>query len=290
MSNILRDKSRVLVTSASATVDKVQVVLSEATEVSTGAIDVVVCAVTLASVEQVVSMVVGVNHSSVQVELYIVTVPSMVVSGESDPRLEGARVTVAESVVVSVKVVVKIEPPLAVYTVTEPVSLEFAVGNGGSGTRVSDGVGVLIVTMPDGPLDIRKVVVPVVVRVVGTGKTTVDDVKGPVVLSVEATALVRAVPGDVGRALPVPSGNVVLARGNGTVDAETLSVGTLPGKPELGVYVLVLSEPFTAPVLEKPVGFTPVESGGVDIGPVPVLVIAVVPTEPVPNIEDKVEF
>ena len=235
-------------------------------------------------------MVVGVNHSSVQVELYIVTVPSMVVSGESDPRLEGARVTVAESVVVSVKVVVKIEPPLAVYTVTEPVSLEFAVGNGGSGTRVSDGVGVLIVTMPDGPLDIRKVVVPVVVRVVGTGKTTVDDVKGPVVLSVEATALVRAVPGDVGRALPVPSGNVVLARGNGTVDAETLSVGTLPGKPELGVYVLVLSEPFTAPVLEKPVGFTPVESGGVDIGPVPVLVIAVVPTEPVPNIEDKVEF
>lgn len=290
MSNILRDKSRVLVTSASATVDKVHVVLSEATEVSTGAIDVVVCAVTLASVEQVVSMVVGVNHSSVQVELYIVTVPSMVVSGESDPRLEGARVTVAESVVVSVKVVVKIEPPLAVYTVTEPVSLEFAVGNGGSGTRVSDGVGVLIVTMPDGPLDIRKVVVPVVVRVVGTGKTTVDDVKGPVVLSVEATALVRAVPGDVGRALPVPSGNVVLARGNGTVDAETLSVGTLPGKPELGVYVLVLSEPFTAPVLEKPVGFTPVESGGVDIGPVPVLVIAVVPTEPVPNIEDKVEF
>ena len=173
---------------------------------------------------------------------------------------------------------------LSVYAVAEPRSLEFPVGNGAGSTDVS------IVIIPEGPLDIRKVVVPVVVRVVGTGKTTVDDVKGPVVLSVEATALVRAVPGDVGRALPVPSGNVVLARGNGTVDAETLSVGTLPGKPELGVYVLVLSEPFTAPVLEKPVGFTPVESGGVDIGPVPVLVIAVVPTEPVPNIEDKVEF
>lgn len=162
---------------------------------------------------------------------------------------------------------------LSVYAVAEPRSLEFPVGNGAGSTDVS------IVIIPEGPLDIRKVVVPVVVSVVGTGKANVE-----VSFTVGANVLVAAVLAAADTAVPVPSVTVVLGKGNGTGDSVMLCVGAVPGKTELGEDVLAPKEVFPAPVLNTPVTFTPVERVTVDIGPGPVPVTPVAPTDPVPNI------
>lgn len=97
--NVLVNRARVLDTSVSVRVDSVQLVVVESAEASTDASDVVgvhVSATTPSIVEQVVSMGTGVNHSSVHVEVDVVSVPSMVVvSGDPESRLESADVLVA---------------------------------------------------------------------------------------------------------------------------------------------------------------------------------------------------
>ena len=101
-------------------------------------------------------------------------------------------------------------------------------------------VDVCIVTIPEGPLDIKNVVVPVVVSVVGMGKTAAE-----VVSTVGANVLIATVPVTVRSPLLVPNGAVVLGRGNGTGDSVTLCGGAV----------------FPAPVLEKPVASTESEPG-----------------------------
>lgn len=171
---------------------------------------------------------------------------------------------------------------VAAVAVGPPIVLEFAAGNGadgGSDERVNDDV--WIVMYPEGPLDRRKVVVPVVVRVVGN--MSVGDVIGPVssLLDVEDDALllllvidddwVSKVAEGIDDPLPVPGVKVTLGRGNGAVGIEPTDVELVPGNPELAR----VSEPVDAAVV------TLVAQGSVptleDIVPPPLRVKLLVP-------------